>query len=364
MISRIAGWVGGSLLTGALALASSGATTPQNRAPVAAPAPPQCVCALSEFETALDNLNVELGDVDLASDEIAMTVEAAQDAREAQDAQQDEGPSVRVFSSSTTPGWLGIRMEEITSAKAKELNLPAERGALVTYVAEGSPAANAGLKPGDVITDFDGQRVESTLTLQRLVHEVPAGRKVSLSIWREGHAQSLTVEISSRRASRVRDNDVFYVGHPDLNIQIPPIPEIPPMPPIEIGPFSTFRMFGAPTLGIDAEDLSGQLGNYFGAPDGQGVLVREVMPGTAAEKAGLKAGDVIVRVDGKRVKDASELRAALRDKLAKATESAESGKAAAPAADLVILRSGKESTIHVELELPNRHVRPARRVAV
>ena len=378
MVSRLVGWVGGSFLTGALALASSGAAAPQNRAPVAPPAPQQGVCAPSDFNVVFDNFNDaldnlelrELDAADLALDESAMALEAqavaietAQDAQEA----QEEGPSVRVFSSSTAPGWLGIRMEEISSAKAKELNLPAERGVLVTSVAEDSPAAKGGLKAGDVITDFDGQRVEGTLTLQRLVREVPAGRKIALSIWRDGRAQSLTVEISSRRSLHTHGDDVFYLHRPDFDFQIPSvsIPPIPPLPPIEIGPFNSFRMFGAPALGIDAEDLSGQLGNYFGAPDGQGILVREVMPGLPAEKAGLKAGDVIVRIDGKRVKDAGELRAALREKLSKASESAEAGKAAvAPTVELSILRSGKESTVRVELEIPKQRVRSSRRVAV
>jgi len=370
MFTRIAGWVGGSLVIAALALTSSGAAAPQNRAPAAPPQPPQCACAPSDCTVVIDNIADAMDAIDLrqldaaklASDEMALAFDAAQEAKELQEMQ--DGPSVRVFSPSSAPGWLGIRMEEVTSAKAKELNLPAERGVLVTYVVEDSPAAKAGLKVGDVITDFDGQRVEGTLTLERLVHEVPAGRTVSLTIWRDGKAQSLRVEIGSRRSARSADHDYFYVAPsiPDMQIPIPPIP---PIPPIEIGPFNTFRMFGAPALGIDAEDLSGQLGNYFGAPDGQGILVREVMPGTPAERAGLKAGDVIVRIDGKRVKDASELRSTLRDKISKAAEGAEPGKAAAPAADLTILRSGKESTIHVELELPKQRVRTnPHRVAV
>ena len=69
-----------------------------------------------------------------------------------------------------------------------------------------------------------------------------------------------------------------------------------------------------PRLGIDAEDLSGELGKYFGAPDGEGVLVREVRSGSPAEKAGLKAGDVIIRVAGERVRTSSDLRANLRAK--------------------------------------------------
>src|SRR5208282_4923008 len=276
--------------------------------------------------------------------------------------------NVEIYESDAGPGWLGIRMEEVSSERAKELKLPAERGALVTYVAEDSPAAKAGLKVNDVITEFDGQRVEGTMALVRLVHEVPAGRSVSLTIWRDGHTQSLTVEIASRRDGHPgeRDHDYFYsiTPRPDMNIEIPPIPPIPPIPAIEFGPFDGFRTFGGPVLGIDAEDLSGQLGSYFGAPDGQGILVRELMPGTPAEKAGLKAGDVILRVDGKRVKNSEELRSALREKSAKAGEEADSDKTPVPAVDLTILRAGKETTVRVELQSPARRMRPVRRVAV
>jgi len=149
---------------------------------------------------------------------------------------------------------------------------------------------------------------------------------------------------------------------PDMQIAIPPIP---PIPPVEVGPFGSFPLFGAPALGIDAEDLSGQLGSYFGAPDGQGVLVREVMPGLPAEKAGLKAGDVIIRLDGRRIKDASELRASLREILSKAAEGSDPDKPVAPSVELTILRSGRESVVRAELESPRMRMRaPARRVAV
>ncbi len=355
MVGRIGQWIGGSVLVGALALSSSGASAPQNRTPAAPPAPPQCVCAPATAATTPSDLGDELSNLDLdladfGSGELAATL-ALQEARDSQDSR-----SFQVFSSSSS--WLGVRTEEITSAKAKELNLPAERGVLVTSVTEDSPAAKAGLRAGDVITEFDGQRIEGTLTLQRLVRETPVGRKVSLSIWRDGRTQSLTVETGSRRAFRSHDGNAFFMGNPAMNIQIPSIPAIAPLPNIEIGSLPVLRLFGAPALGIDAEDLSGQLGNYFGAPDGEGVLVREVMPGLPAEKAGLKAGDVIIRVDGKRVKDASELRSALREKLSKAAEGADSEKSPAPAVDLTILRSGKESVVRVVLESPRLRVRP------
>jgi S1-C subfamily serine protease len=96
----------------------------------------------------------------------------------------------------------------------------------------------------------------------------------------------------------------------------------------------------APFLGINAEDLSGQLGAYFGAPDGVGVLVREVRAGTPAEKAGLKAGDVITKVDAKPVGSLSELRQQLRD------------KSDQKAVSLGIVRKGSEMSLSVTMEKP------------
>jgi serine protease DegQ len=103
------------------------------------------------------------------------------------------------------------------------------------------------------------------------------------------------------------------------------------MPPVDA------RM---PSLGINAEDVSGQLGNYFGAPDGTGILIREVRSGTAADKAGLKAGDVIVKVNGKPVRTLADLRAELRDKSDQKTVA------------LGIIRKASELTVTVGIERP------------
>lgn len=381
MLSRFTRWFAGGLLAGGLALTATGAAAPQVQTPAAPPASqpcvgtpehPQCVCVdLQSLPEILDVQGLVAQKMALTSEEMTRASREDQEAlAEVQDT-LGEGP-IEIFSTANGPSWLGIRMEEVSADKAKELKLPADRGVLVTHVAPDSPAAKAGLKAGDVITEFDGQRVEGTVALQRLVHEVPVGRTVSLSIWRDGSAQSLSVEISARRAGASGDQNYMYVGPnaPGTSVQIPPIPPIPAIralpsiPAIDIGPMGAFRMFGSPVLGVDAEDLSGQLGNYFGAPDGQGILVREVMPGTPAEKAGLKAGDVILRVDGRRVKDAAELRAALREKTFKAAEGPDSGKAPTVTSDLTVLRAGKELTLRVELQVPASRNRTAHRVAV
>jgi len=378
MVNKIFSWVGGGLLTGLLALGShGGAATPSGSAAWQA-AQDRLDCARARLDDAWDRLEFRAS---VLADRAAALADRAAAASER--LFQDPGPVTadqnreQEGSISVTiqgPSWLGIKMQEVTAENVKELKLPAERGVLVTRVVKDSPAEKAGLKVNDVITEFDGQRVEGVMALERMVHEVPSGRSVSITVWRDGSAQTLHAELSAGRGfTREGGNRMFMMGpgEGEFHVEVPPIPEMPEMPPIppipaiQIGPFGTFRAFGAPMLGIDAEDLSGQLGNYFGAPDGEGILVREVMPGTPAEKAGLKAGDVILRVDGNRVRNAEELRSALREKAAKASGEADTGKAApVVTADLTVLRAGKQTVLRVELQPPVRRLHSAHRLAV
>jgi S1-C subfamily serine protease len=123
-----------------------------------------------------------------------------------------------------------------------------------------------------------------------------------------------------------------------FNFRMPEIPEVAPLPGIPSVEWNNGNlMMNRPRLGIDAEDISGQLGSYFGAPDGEGILVRDVNPGSAAEKAGVKAGDVITSLNGERVHGLSEL----RSKMSAAPE----GKPA----KLGILRNKSALALHVEI---------------
>lgn len=225
-------------------------------------------------------------------------------------------------------GWLGVSIEEVTAEKAKELKLPAERGVHLSEVTADSPAAKAGLKAGDVVTEFNGQRLEGTAQFRRMVRETPAGRTVQLTVWRDGRAQQLSVQLGSMEEQiRGRIEDRFRILSPDFNFKFD-------MPKMDL-------MVGrTPLLGIQADDISGQLGTYFGAPEGEGILVREVNSGSPAEKAGLKAGDVIVKVDGERVKSTSEMRSKLRERREKKTVS------------LGVLRNRSEMSLNVEIEQP------------
>jgi serine protease Do len=232
--------------------------------------------------------------------------------------------------------WLGVESQEVTSEKAKELKLPAERGVLLERIVPDSPADKAGLKDSDVITEINGQRVEGAAQFRRMIHEIPAGRSVQFTVWRDGRAQAISVTLGK---SEEHGNTWFRTAPRAFSFQLPKIevPEI--VPDMDWGGYGVLA--GArPRLGIDAEDLSGQFGTYFGAPDGEGVLVREVNSGSPAEKAGVKSGDVITSLNGERVRSLGDL----RERLA--------GKRDEKTVKLGVLRNKSEVSITVELPPP------------
>lgn len=283
----------------------------------------------------LQNLSVQLranqGQFEASASELA--TRAAELAELAQEKSEEvSGPSVFVSGDEDGSGWLGVEIAEVTAEKVKDLKLAAQRGVVVMDVEPDGPAAKAGLKENDVISQYDGQVVEGTVQFRRLVRETPTGRTVALVISRNGAAQNISVELGERSAffekrmkGKMRDFDnalAFSMPNQDLTLAMPPVDT---------------RM---PSLGISAEDLSGQLGTYFGAPDGTGILIREVRSGTAAAKAGLQAGDVIVKVDGKPVRTLADLRVALRD------------KSDQKSVGLGIIRKAAEMSVTVGIERP------------
>jgi serine protease Do len=206
--------------------------------------------------------------------------------------------------------WLGVETREVTAENVKEFKLPGERGVVIGKVLDDSPAAKAGLKDNDVVTEINGQRVEGAAQFRRMIREIPAGRNVQLTVWRKGRAQTISTTLGKMQEGRkIR---ISKAAPQVFNFRIPEMPEVAPMPGIPSIEWEGGDLLMArPRLGIDAEDIGGQLGSYFGAPDGEGILVREVNPGSAAEKAGVKAGDVITSLNGDKIHGLAELRSKL-----------------------------------------------------
>jgi len=245
------------------------------------------------------------------------------------DLDADGEDNVQVFVGGGS-GWLGVGVAEVNADKVKELKLPAERGVLLGKIVPESPAAKAGLKENDVVTEINGQRVEGTEQFRRMIREIPAGRTVQMTVWREGHSQTVNVTVGKSEARHTQ----AVVSPGTFAFHMPDMPELNGL--MELAPWAP----GRSRLGIDAEDLEGDFGKYFGAPEGEGVLVRGVFEDMPAAKAGLKAGDVITSVDGERIRSIGELREKLVEKKGEKT------------IKLGVIRNKAPLTLAIELPKP------------
>src|ERR1044072_8573923 len=243
--------------------------------------------------------------------------------------------------------YLGVYLEEVTPDRMKELGLAEERGAIVMKVVEGSPAAKAGLKENDVVVSFNAQRVDSMIALRRLLSETPPDRSVQIEVIRGGNHQTMAATLSKKTQS-------FALGSPDWNGQFlqgeeaqkrafellqkqqdgKAFPDFGNFDFVNPGELTIFR---GGRLGISAESLTDQLAEYFGVKEGRGVLAAQVNENSAASKAGLKAGDVIVAIDNEKVDNVNAFVNTLRKK--------EEGSVA-----LKIIRNRVDQTITVTLE--------------
>jgi serine protease Do len=221
--------------------------------------------------------------------------------------------AVEMFS--TGGSRIGVTVADVDATDAKTAT-----GALIEAVEEGSPAEKAGLKKGDVVVEFDGERVRSVRQFTRLVSETPAGRQVAVAVMRDGRRMSVNVEPRESSPLRVFGDDSWqaleelrdYVRPMPVPAPAappaPPAPRRPPSPPRAARPpaLEGFSWLSGNQLGVTVNGLSDQLKDYFAAKDG--VLVTSVAEDSAAAKAGVKAGDVIVSVNGSTVADPGDLR--------------------------------------------------------
>ena len=246
------------------------------------------------------------------------------------------GPETRTMVWNVDEGGarLGVGLQDVNAEKMKDLKLSGEGGAVVTEVEEESAAAKAGLKANDVILDFDGERVRSTAQLRRMVQETPAGRTVPVKISRAGATQTLKVKLEEG-----------YFGGNMREFAFPKVE----VPEIQM-PDMNFNLFNSgPHLGIAADNLTKQLAENLGVAQGSGVLVLEVMPGSPAEKAGLKAGDCITKVGDEKVESIIDIHRAL-DRSSGSDEKRDVA--------VTVVRDHHEQTLTVQLEPSRRRPMP------
>jgi serine protease Do len=204
--------------------------------------------------------------------------------------------AVRIFGGSGSQ--IGVSIRDLNDEELK--GGKATAGVVVEDVEADSPAQKAGFKAGDIVIEYDGERVRSTRQFTRLVQETAAGRSVTAAVTRAGQRVTLNVEPRSGGSFK------YWDGSSDDVFSLPKLP--PPMVLKRDGFPPSFENFigASGQLGISVDDLSPQLSEYFGTKEG--VLVTTVRDNSNASRAGLKAGDVITSLNGGTVARAADLR--------------------------------------------------------
>jgi membrane-associated protease RseP (regulator of RpoE activity) len=228
--------------------------------------------------------------------------------------------------------WLGVYTQRLTSSLREGIDYRGD-GVLVNRVVSDSPADRAGIEQGDVIVSVNTRTTRSPDELATIVRGSRPGQTVRVTVVRDRQRKTMDVRLGSTSDSKAQDevrrgdsdDSDEGVPEPPDSPEVRDAPEAPqpPEPPVpyemhdhtfEIPEGNVFlRGMGRGRLGVRIEDLNGDLGEYFGVKDGKGALIVEVLKETPAEKAGLKAGDVITAVGDQAVADGSDLVKALAD---------------------------------------------------
>lgn len=199
--------------------------------------------------------------------------------------------------------YMGVDIADVTAERLSALKLKEEHGVEITMVDQDAPAGKAGVHEHDVIVSLNGTAVESAAQLRRMIKETPPGRVVTLGISRDGQPLTIKVQLADRRKSMA-----WEPGNHEFKFEMPQMPNLPDMDV----PISVVIAHSSLRSGLMVENITPQLGEFFGVKDGKGVLVRSVEKGSRSEKAGFHAGDVVVRVNNQPVHDASDFTHALR----------------------------------------------------
>jgi serine protease Do len=222
---------------------------------------------------------------------------------------------------SASQGWLGIYIQDISTGLMEAMDLKSLKGVLVNKVVDDSPADEGGMERGDVIIEFDEKRVVDSDQFVKLVRKTKPRDKVNILIIRDDDEKIITVKMG-----KVPKSDIST-----LKLK---------KPEFKKGEFKIFG-FGESTygkIGVTLWDLNEQLGEYFGVMDGEGALVAELDDDGPAYDAGLRAGDVIVEMDGDNIEDKGDV----FDVLSEKDEGDE--------VKIEVLRKGSRKTFMVEVE--------------
>jgi len=184
----------------------------------------------------------------------------------------DEIVTDLIENGSVTRGWLGVQIQPVTSEISESLGLELSEGAIVTSPQEDSPAAIAGIEAGDIITAVDENNIKNPKELARLIAGYAPDSEINLKVWRDGKAQDVTVTLGKLEETQVASTIAPQDG----------------------------KKRNLKRLGLKLEETS------------EGLAVLDVKPGSKAEEKGLRAGDVIISVNGNDVASFKELRGGMK----------------------------------------------------
>jgi serine protease Do len=227
--------------------------------------------------------------------------------------------------------WLGVGIADLKE-KGRE------KGVLITEIYEDSPAEAAGLEEDDVITAIDDKKIEGTDQLVKAIQSRDPGDDISLTVERDGKEQLIIATLGERPEEFVWQDKNDFLGLAELGAVLGNIY----IPEINIG-FSAFG--GRGRLGVYVHDLSDGLAEYFEVPNGEGVLVDDIVDDSPADAAGIKAGDVIIKIGDEDVADTGELVDAIGE-MKKDTPT-----------PIVLVRKGERMTVEVTTTSRTRSTR-------
>lgn len=276
---------------------------------------------------------------------LGWTVVAAAGATLAVCVRQVAAQPVTVFSDTpaylahSSQSYLGVNIRDIDNDRATELKLKDVHGAEITTVDHDAPANKAGLKVHDVVLEMNGERVEGADQFRRMLRETPPGHTIRLVISRDGQQQNISVELADR--AKIEANawsQHFTVPDPDEA----PLANglLPPSHSFGNGFFGVFTTSGL-YVGADVDVPSTQLANYFGVTDGTGLLVKSVDENSPAATAGLKAGDIITKVNNENMASRADWMKALHSNRGKQVQ-------------LTVMRDKKEQKLNMQAGEPKK----------
>ncbi len=222
-----------------------------------------------------------------------------------------------------SPAWLGIYTQTVDEDLIEAFELDTESGVIIKHVVPDSPADEANLRQGDIIISVNGEEVDDSDELIDLIRSERAGEDADIIVIRDGDEEKIIVTLGS-----LKDHDEpviswFHKGKPHSYSKT--------------WKYSHSSMADS-YIGVTLESLGKQLGEYFGVEDGEGVLITEIFEDSPAEKAGLKAGDVIIEIDGEVADEVEIVKEAVGEK--------DEGETV----ELTVLRERKQKEFEIEVE--------------